>query len=256
MRAFDAQRVAKLMNTMRHKPHAAARLRKLLRSLFSIARREKLVPHDFDPIKDTSPPKAPTGGYHRWTEDELEQFETFHPLGTKPRLAFALLLWGAQRSVDVRFMTCDTIKGGRVELLQSKTSNDVSVPVMPELQEAVDAGPLGEATLLEANTGEPYTPKGFYNMFKRACIKAGLPHCSAHGLRKSAARRCFLAGCSDEEGMQITGHKTLAEYRRYAGIGQAKPEVADAAAAKVMANRSRQLDTRAAETRRKAGETS
>jgi integrase len=256
MRAFDAQRVAKLMNVMRHKPHAAARLRKLLRSLFSIARREQLVPYDFDPIKDTSPPKAPAGGYHRWTEDEMEQYENCHPLGTKQRLTFALLLWGAQRSVDVRFMTRETIEGGRIKLLQSKTSNDVDVMVMPELQEALDAGPLGEETLLEANTGEPYTPKGFYNMFKRACIKAGLPHCSAHGLRKSAARRCYLAGCSDEEGMQITGHKTLAEYRRYAGIGQAKPEMADAAAAKVMANRSRQLDTRAAETRRKAGEIS
>lgn len=254
MRAFDAQRIAGLMNAMNHKPHAAARLRKLLRSLFKIARREKLVPYDFDPIKDTDAPKAETGGYHRWTEEELETFEAKYPLGTKPRLAFALLLWGAQRSGDVRMITADTIKGGRIDLSQSKTSNDVSVPVMPELQEALDAGPLGKGTLIEANTGEPYTAKGFYNMVKRACIKAGLPHCSAHGLRKSAARRCFSAGCSDEEGMQITGHKTLAEYRRYAGIGQAKPDVADAAATKIMANRKKQLATRAAETRKKAEE--
>lgn len=252
MVAFDAGRVSKLMTAMRRKPHAAARLRKLLRALFIIARRERLVPYDFDPIKDTSPPKAEGGGYHRWTEDELEMFEAKHALGTKPRLAFALLLWGAQRSADVRFMTADTIKDGRIDLSQSKTQNDVSVPVMPELQEALAAGPLGAETLIEAKHGKPYTPKGFYNMVKRACISAGLPHCSAHGLRKSAARRCHMAGCSDEEGMQITGHKTLAEYRRYAGIGQAKPEVADAAAAKIMANRAKQLATRKAEAREKA----
>ncbi|MCB2049937.1 MAG: site-specific integrase, partial [Novosphingobium sp.] len=59
--------------------------------------------------------------------------------------------------------------------------------------------------------------KGFYNMVKRACIAADLPHCSAHGLRKAAARRLRDAGCSDEEGMAITGHKTVREYRRYAG---------------------------------------
>lgn len=248
MRGFDAERVAKLMTTMRHKPHAAARLRKLLRALFSVARRDKLVPYDFDPIKDTAAPKAPAGGYHRWTEDELEAFEKRHALGTKPRLAFALLLWAAQRSGDVRFMTSETIGGGRIEIDQSKTANDVSVPVLPELKEALEAGPLGERTLIETAQGTPFTAKGFYNMFKRACIAAALPHCSAHGLRKAAARRCYLAGCSDEEGMQITGHKTLAEYRRYAGIGQAKPDLADSAGAKVVANRAKQLATRKAET--------
>lgn len=252
---FDAQRIAKMMTSMRRKPHAAARLRKLLGSLFKIARRDKLVPHNFDPVKDTAPPKAPKGGgYHRWTEDELEQFEAKHDLGTKPRLAFALLLWGAQRSGDVRFMTGDIIKGGRIEIDQSKTLNDVSVPLMSELGEALAAGPLGAETLLETHAGAPYTPKGFYNMFKKACIDAGLPHCSAHGLRKSAARRCYLAGCTDEEGMQITGHKSLDEYRRYAGIGQAKPDVADAAASKIMANRAKQLATRKGQTREKATE--
>jgi hypothetical protein len=30
MRAFDAQRIQRVMNAMRHKPHAAARLRKLM----------------------------------------------------------------------------------------------------------------------------------------------------------------------------------------------------------------------------------
>lgn len=72
-------------------------------------------------------------------------------------------------------------------------------------------------TLLEANTGKPYTAKGFYNLVKDACIAAGLPHCSAHGLRKAAARRCREAGCTPEEGMAITGHQTLKEYLRYAG---------------------------------------
>ena len=78
-------------------------------------------------------------------------------------------------------------------------------------------GEFGEVLVLESNRGKAYTAKGFYNMVKRACIAADLPHCSAHGLRKAAARRLRDAGCSDEQGMAITGHKTVREYRRYAG---------------------------------------
>lgn len=240
IRAFDAERIARLMTAMRQKPHAAARLRKLLAQLFVIARRAKLVPFHFDPVRDTRPPKAETKGYHRWTEEELEAFEARHPLGTKPRLAFALLLYGAQRSGDVRYMTRSIVTDDRIQLDQSKTNNAVDVPLVDPLREALSAGPLGEKLLLETKDGEAFTPKGFYGMMKRACRLAGLDHCSPHGLRKSAARRCREAGCSDEEGMAITGHKSVKEYHRYAGDAS-RGDRADAAMTKVMANRANKL---------------
>jgi integrase len=252
IRAFDAQRIARLMNAMRHKPHAAARLRKLLTQLFTIARRERLVPGTFDPVKDTRPPKAESEGYHRWTEDELAKFEAKHPLGTKPRLAFALLLYGAQRSADVRFLTHTAVAGGRIRLKQSKTSTAVDVPVIEPLREALEAGPLGELLILENRDGKAFSAKGFYNMVKRACIAASLPHCSAHGLRKAAARRCRDAGCSHDEGMAITGHKTLREYLRYAGDGT-RGDRADAAMAKVLANLPKKLDTAPSQPAEKEG---
>jgi len=242
IKAFDADRIQRLMTAMRHKPHAAARLRKLLAQLLRIARRAKLVSAGFDPIKDTRAPKASGGGYHRWTEDELSAFEAEHALGTKPRLAFDLLLYAAQRSGDVRFMTRAAVAGGRIRLDQSKTSNAVDIPVVPPLQASLDAGPLGTSTLIETKDGDPFTEKGFYGMMKKACRAAGIPHCSPHGLRKAAARRCREAGCTDEEGMAITGHKTVKEYRMYAG-SDARPEIADAAMRKVMANQASKLAT-------------
>jgi integrase len=42
-----------------------------------------------------------------------------------------------------------------------------------------------------------------------------LPQCSAHGLRKLAAKRLAEAGCSDRQIMAITGHKTVSEVSRY-----------------------------------------
>ena len=252
MRDFDAERIAALMNAMRHKPAAAARLRKLFAQLFVIARRAKLVPHGFDPVRDTRAPKSVSQGYHRWTEDELALFEAKHPLGTKPRLAFALLLYGAQRSGDVRFMPPEMIAAGRIQLDQSKTSTAVDVPIVAPLAEALAAGPIGARTILENKFGEPFTPKGFYGMMKKACVAAGVPHCAPHGLRKSAARRCREAGCTDEEGMAITGHKTVKEYRRYAGE-DARGDRADAAMTKVLANLNRGLANRSGQDTENGG---
>ena len=42
-----------------------------------------------------------TGTRHTWTDDELSQFEQRWPLGTRGRLAFALLLYTGQRAGDI-----------------------------------------------------------------------------------------------------------------------------------------------------------
>jgi len=44
---------------------------------------------------------------------------------------------------------------------------------------------------------------------------ANLHHCSAHGLRKAAARRLAEAGCTAHEIAAITGHASLREIVRY-----------------------------------------
>jgi integrase len=44
---------------------------------------------------------------------------------------------------------------------------------------------------------------------------AGLPQCSVHGLRKAAAARLAELGCTEQEIMSITGHKTSKEIARY-----------------------------------------
>ena len=63
--------------------------------------------------------------------------------------------------------------------------------------------------------GAPFSAHGFGNWFKAQCRAAGLPHCSAHGLRKSAATRLANAGCTSDQIKAITGHKSLAEVAHY-----------------------------------------
>jgi integrase len=52
-------------------------------------------------------------------------------------------------------------------------------------------------------------------LFREQCNKAGLRHCSFHGLRKAAARRLAERGCTPHEIAAITGHATLKEIERY-----------------------------------------
>lgn len=152
---------------------------------------------------------------HTWTDDEIAQFEAQWPVGSKQRLGFDLLLHTAQRSGDVRQMTIHQIAGDRVIVRQEKTGQPIDIPQHPCLQKSLAASKLGHLVLLTTSNGKPYSEKGFGNWIKKAAVSAGLPHCSAHGLRKAAARRLAEAGCSVHEIMAITGHQSLKEVERY-----------------------------------------
>jgi integrase len=53
-------------------------------------------------------------GFHSWTVSEIEQFERHHPIGSRARLAFALLLYTGQRRGDVIRMGPQHVRGGAV----------------------------------------------------------------------------------------------------------------------------------------------
>jgi integrase len=62
------------------------------------------------------------------------------------------------------------------------------------------------------------------------CNEAGLPHCSAHGLRKAACRRLAEAGCTPHQIAAISGHETLREIERYTKAASRKAMAAQAMA--------------------------
>src|SRR5207248_8590874 len=77
----------------------------------------------------------------------------------------------------------------------------------------------------------PFAATTFTHWFRRECDRAGLPHCSAHGLRKAAARRLAEAGCTAHEIGAITGHASLTELVRYTKAADQR-RLAEAAMAK------------------------
>jgi len=195
-------------------PHAARSWRTTLRSLcqFGVKRRYLRA----DPTANIKLRAIKGDGFHTWTEDEIAQFEAHHPIGTKPRLALALLLYTAQRRSDVVKMGRQHIRDGWLHVKQEKTDKPLAIPVHPELRAVLDATPSEHLTFLVTATGKPYGPNHFSETFREWCDAAGLPkRCTAHGLRKAACRRFAEAECSGPEIMSISGHATLKELVRY-----------------------------------------
>ncbi len=210
---MSAKNVTKLMENMGGTPSAANNLLKRLKRLFDHA--IILGMRKDNPAKAVLSVRSNSGGFHTWTEAEIAQYEARHPIGTKARLALAILLYTGQRRADAAAMGEDPEKPGYVRVKQLKTGKPLSIRMHRRLKEAVAACPSGKATFLVSERGTAYKKESFGNWFRERCDEAGLPHCSAHGLRKAAARRMAELGLSNQIIKSITGHSSDSEVARY-----------------------------------------
>jgi integrase len=195
-------------------PFAARNWLKAIRGLLQFAVAQEMVREDA--TQGIKLPRVKSDGYHTWTEDEIAAFEAHHPIGSKARLALALLVYTGQRPGDIRKIGPQHIRDGVVSVRQEKTGATLAIPVHPELQAVLAATPSEHLTFLITPRGKPYGGVNFSMWFRAQCDAAGMPkECSAHGLRKAACRRLAEAGCSANEIAAISGHATLREVERY-----------------------------------------
>jgi len=198
---------------------------------------------DKNPVLAIKPYKIEGDGYHSWTDDEIAKYEATHPVGTKARLMFDLLLWTGQRRGDVRTLGPVHIQNGRLIFYQEKGDKKhlVDIPILRPLAESILATETGRFCFLISKSGTPYGRDSIGNYFREWCNQAGLKHCTAHGMRKAAARRFAEAGCTNQEIKSWTGHSTDSEVARYTKAASNKM-MADAAAVKLLANLATELD--------------
>ncbi|RYY97766.1 MAG: integrase, partial [Alphaproteobacteria bacterium] len=207
-------------------PHAANKLRMILQILCRFA-----VDNEWrrdDPTVGIRPLRAKVEGFTSWSEEDIAAFEARWAIGTRQRLAMALLLYTGQRRGDVVGMGWQFVSGDTVRVVQSKTSAALVIPMHPKLRDVLKDTPRKNLSFLMTNFGEPFTAAGFGNWFRDACDAAGLKGLSAHGLRKAAARRLAEAGCSALQIGAITGHKTLKEISRYTAAADQQRMARDA----------------------------
>jgi integrase len=156
-----------LMAARADQPGAANGLRTVLRVMMKHAIDIGLRADD--PTRDVKAIRVRSGGHHSWTDTEIAQFEHCHPVGTRARLALALLLYSGQRRGDVLRMGPQHLRDGCLYIQQQKTGAELAIPVHPELAAIIDATPSGHLTFLTTQYDRPFETSGFSHWFRDRC---------------------------------------------------------------------------------------
>jgi integrase len=216
--------VMMLMDRKAGKPGAANNRKKYLSAMFGWAVRQRIM--RANPARDAERASYATEGFHTWTIEEVRQFEARHPVGTKARLALALLLFTGARRGDMVTFGRQHIKDGVLRYVPRKTRHkrmtQSEKPILPELAAVIEASPTGDLTFLVTSAGKPFTAAGFGNWFRERCNEAGLRQCSAHGLRKAGATLAAEAGATDRQLMAMFDWSSASQATVYTAAADRK----------------------------------
>jgi integrase len=212
---LERRHVVRMLDAKAGTPSAARDFLRCLRLLVQYA--IKIGIRADDPTAGVHVDMPRSEGFRTWTEDDIAAFEAAYPVGTKPRLALALLLGTALRCADVVRVGRQHTRGSTIcNIRQQKTGALLPpIPINAALAEAINAAAPSEHVVFLVNErGKAFTARGFSKWFVKQCERIGLD-LSAHGLRKAACRRLAEAGCSANEIAAISGHASLREVERY-----------------------------------------
>ncbi|WP_417725732.1 tyrosine-type recombinase/integrase [Salipiger sp.] len=180
---------------------------------------------DVDPARDVRRHKTPeSDGHTAWTREDVAAFRARWPHDTAQRPAFELMYRTCASIGDACHLGPGMVKDGWITYKRQKSGSEATSPVTasaPAWFEADDnlARCLALAprhmTYMVTAAGAPRSRKAAAQWFSRACTEAGLPHLSAHGIRKHRASVFKENGATAEQRMAVLGHETESEAARY-----------------------------------------
>lgn len=224
---MEPRDVAKLRDLKAAAPEAANSVVKALRAVFTWASLPEYGLASRNPAAAVAYLKSNNPDGHRtWTEPEAQQYEARHPLGSKARLAFDLLLYTGVRVSDLALLGPQMERGGKLCFTEQKgrahQAKAHEMPVLPSLRRSIAAYRAAHPeaarhlVYLVTEQGRAHTVKGLGNWFARQCRMAGLElGLSAHGIRKFGAVRAFEEGASVAELQAIFGWSTMKQVDLY-----------------------------------------
>ena len=157
------------------------------------------------------------GGYPPWTDEDMAKFEARWPRGTRQRVIFDILAYTGLRIGDVATLGRQHLKqrtivlGGQpvrrtvISIDSEKTGMRVELPLLPQLEATLEAGPTGDLAFIVTRRGTPWTKGALGTEFVAAARAAGVVGKSAHGMRKAAATRAAENGATERELEAIFG---------------------------------------------------
>ena len=170
-----------------------------------------------NPAAGQSVKKPKTKGFLEWSEDDILKYETRWPRGTRERVMLDVYMYTGLRRGDAARVGKQHVSNGVIKISTEKSQGQTTVhlPILQPLKQTLDAGPVGDLAFIVTPTGKPYVKESLGAAFKAACLAAGIPDKSAHGLRKAAATRAADNGATAHELMAIFGWIDIKEAEIY-----------------------------------------
>lgn len=212
---------------------AANNRRKYLSSMFTWAMEAKKYGITVNPCRDARRARTVSAGFYTWSAEDVRRYVERHPPGTMAYLALALMLFLGARRGDAIRLGPKNMRDGTMVYVPRKTSYrrvDPSVkPILPALADAIRRTPIGLQTFLVTSHGKPFTDAGFGNKVRDWCDQAGLPECTAHGLKKIGATICAEMGATDRMLMALFDWTSQATANTYTAKANKAKLAAEAA---------------------------
>ena len=202
----------------------------ILKRGFNLARKAgRAVPPPFPSITISN---ARAGFFER---DDFQAVLAHLPADLKPVATFAYLTgWRKTEMFLLQWAQVD-FEAGIIRLEPGNTKNDEGrtfpFGVLPDLAALLRSQwNLTMEAQAETGTFIPWvlhhgmkriTDDYFYEHWREARRKAGLPNRILHDFRRTAVRNLERAGVPRSVAMKLTGHKTESVYRRYAIVNEA-----------------------------------
>jgi integrase len=217
--------IKRALADMADTPHAARHVLSLIRKLITVALDEEWI--EVDPThRLTYRPEF--GGWRAWTMEERRLFEKRWPVGTTPRLAYALALYLGHRKADVALAKWAAITPGWAGVTQQKTGRYLDIPILPPLAEVLAATPRASDYILLNAYGRPFSIKALGMRMQDWTRQAGIgPGATMHGLRKTLGKMLAEAGASTRQLMDILGHTDIAHAELYTREAEQKVLASD-----------------------------
>jgi integrase len=199
-----------------HTPSQAKNFKQMMSQFFVWLVDAKIV--ETNPCLGVKLPKRPdTGGFKEWSLNEIEKYEAFWPIGTRERVMLDVYMYTGLRRGDAARVGKQHVRDGVISIAteKSKGRTVVHLPMLAVLKATLDAGPIGDLAWNVGVGKRPYTKESLGNVFKEACVSAGILDKAAHGLRKAAATRAADCGATAHELMAIFGWIDIKEAEIY-----------------------------------------
>ena len=210
------------MDDRRDTPAQAVNFLKAMRGLFRWAAHPKVKHVAVDATANVkNPPQEETEGFLAWDEDDVSRYIQSWPLGTRQYVWMRVLLHVGVRRGDAVTLGKQHARNGILTFITEKRVGkkkkrvEVTRRIDPELAEAIARGPCGDLAFICGEGGKPFKKESFGNLFKDACVAAGVLNKSAHGLRKLSATIWAERGASEFELMSLHGWLDPAMARLY-----------------------------------------